>query len=78
MKASPKIHRVHHRIPVEVRQDLLALGLLRRQLRELVNSIEYREDRIAERLLGVRSNTLLSDLLQEHNERAARIRAVQS
>ena len=75
MKAKSKIQS----IPVDIQEDLLAVGLLRRRLHELLSAVERRQDRIIGQLLGMRvDNALLSDLFRLHNERAARIRAAKA
>ena len=69
--------RVHEAIPEDIKEDLLAVGLLRRRLHELLTAVERRQDKLLGQLLGVKVDTgLLADLLKAHNERAARIRAV--
>lgn len=72
--ARPKIHE---QIPIDIQEDLIAVGLLRRRAHELLEAVERRQDRIISQLLGVKIDTgLLADLVRLHNERAAKIRAV--
>lgn len=71
--ARPKIHEA---IPETVREQLIALGILQRRLREIVVAVERRENRIIEELTGVKVDSgLLTDLIQEHNANAAKLAA---
>lgn len=74
--ATKKIHQ-HEEIPEDIQFDLLAAGLLRRRMHELLDAVERRQDRIISQLLGVQvTPALLADLFRLHNERCARKRAV--
>lgn len=75
MKAKSKIQA----IPVDIQEDLIAAGLLRRRAHELLAASERRQDEIIAQLLGLRVDTaLLADLYREHNEKAAKLAAVRS
>jgi hypothetical protein len=62
-------------IPVQVQEDLFALGLLRNHLHEMLVSLETRQNSIIEKLTGRKMDAaLIRDLAAEHNRRAAKIR----
>jgi hypothetical protein len=61
----------------EVQDELLALGILQRQLEESRDAVQRRQARIIELLVGSElSAGFFADLLRLHNERAARAQAV--
>lgn len=61
-------------IPQEVRDELLALGILRIESYKRMAAIEAAQDSIIEKLTGAKMNdALIADLLAAHNRRAARM-----
>jgi hypothetical protein len=62
-------------IPQEVRDELLALGILRIESYKRMAAIEAAQDSIIEKLTGAKMNdALIADLLAAHNRRAVRTR----
>jgi hypothetical protein len=61
-------------IPVAVQEELLALGILQRELDQTHAAVVSRQNSIIEKLTGrTMDSTLMRDLVAEHNRRAVKI-----
>lgn len=58
-------------IPQEVQEDIIGIAILDRQLKQIRDSISFRQQRIITKLTG--NTGLVADLVAEHNRRAAKM-----